>query len=91
MYKYLKTGRLKRNVGATFPTPSGITESRARDYCRHTFMSASLYSKCQHSNILAEIIDGCVEDIKVKKQDEYCCIFHSAIGYRLNHLFSVSK
>nr|XP_034300143.1 von Willebrand factor D and EGF domain-containing protein-like [Crassostrea gigas] len=56
--------RLKRNVGATFPTPSGITESRARDYCRHTFMSASLYSKCQHSNILAEIIDGCVEDIK---------------------------
>lgn len=68
MYKYLKIGRLKRNVGATFPTPSGITESRARDYCRHTFMSASLYSKCQHSNILTEIIDGCVEDIKVKNR-----------------------
>lgn len=66
MYIYLKTGRLKRNVGATFPTPSGITENRAKEYCRHTFMSASLYSKCQQSNILTDIIDGCVEDIKVK-------------------------
>lgn len=53
-------------MDATFPTPSGITESRAKEYCRHSLMSASLYSKCQQSNILTDIIDGCVEDIKVK-------------------------
>ncbi|XP_056012796.1 von Willebrand factor D and EGF domain-containing protein-like isoform X1 [Ostrea edulis] len=56
--------RLKRNADATFPTASGITESQANSSCRHTIMTSSLYKQCQHTDILNNIIEGCIEDIK---------------------------
>nr|XP_034300140.1 von Willebrand factor D and EGF domain-containing protein isoform X3 [Crassostrea gigas] len=56
--------RLKRNAAAMFPTPSGITEHQARTACSRSIAKSSLHSHCQHTTILSNIVDGCVEDIK---------------------------
>ncbi|XP_061164836.1 von Willebrand factor D and EGF domain-containing protein-like [Saccostrea echinata] len=62
--------RLKRNADASFPTPSGITESQAQDSCKHSIMTSSLYNQCHHTGILNDIMGGCVEDIKYSDSAE---------------------
>nr|XP_022324268.1 von Willebrand factor D and EGF domain-containing protein-like isoform X2 [Crassostrea virginica] len=62
--------RLKRNVFASFPTPSGITELQARSACTQSITRSSLYSRCSHTNILSDIVEGCVEDIKFSDSTE---------------------
>ncbi|XP_061164841.1 von Willebrand factor D and EGF domain-containing protein-like [Saccostrea echinata] len=72
----VKARRFRRNAAASFPTPSGITEGQARSSCNHTITKSSLYSHCQHIGILADMLDGCVEDIKFSDSIEAFEIAH---------------
>lgn len=61
---------------ATWPTPSGITEDEAREYCSTDIKQSPVYDRCLNftENMLNVIINDCVADIKVSSQ-----IYHTKV------------
>ena len=59
-------GVIDTNRTWTWPTPSGITEAQANQYCRQPIESASTYSTCKDYSETDSIILECIQDIQVQ-------------------------